>query len=157
MIPAAGPLAGLEGNAPSLMTLGAVSVLLITGDVVARLIRRGVADGQDARTILRAVAARLALAPAAARATLDACLPATLSFTVTRKSLAAPGPGIIPRDHLVLFALAAAALPFALDDAGLGLVGLCALMLPLPAAVFTARDLARYRAALTALLPPLPA
>ena len=125
--------------------------------MVARLIRRGGADGQDARTILRAVAARLPLAPAAARATVDACLPATLSFTVTRKSLAAQGPGTVPRDHPVLFALAVTTLPFTPDDAMLGLAGLCALMLPLPAAVFTARDLAHYRAVLTALLPPLPA
>jgi hypothetical protein len=145
LVPASGFLAGLLTGSPALVWLGAASIVLTVVDACARLLARGIADRLDAGTVWRAVAARLALAPASARATLDACLPAVLTFTVTDKALRRGRRRDLPGDHLVLFALALAVLPLALAAGPMAVAAAVCLLLPLPAALVTDHALGSYR------------
>src|SRR5690606_15373477 len=90
-----------------LMTLASLSILLALGDIVAHFLARSFTDSPKRGLAFSAIASRLALAPAAARATVDACFPGAQGFTVTRKSTAPSiRPSDISLDHILLFAMA---------------------------------------------------
>lgn len=129
-----------------LMTLASLSILLALGDIVARFLARNFTDSPKRDLRFSAIASRLALAPAAARATVDACFPGAQGFTVTRKSTAPSiGPSDISLDHILLFAMAVPAV-WALREASLlHLFAGGVLTLPLPAGLWVASELSRYR------------
>lgn len=133
----------------TLMTLASLTILLGFGDIVARFLSRSLNDRLNRGVTLSAIASRLALAPAAARATVDACFSGVQRFTVTRKS--APlrtRSSDIPVDHILLFTLAIPAL-WALRDSSLPhQLAVGVLALPLPAALWVATELSRYRKSL---------
>ena len=139
------------GEAGSMVAaVAGASILLALADIVARLAGRGWHDRLPPLAVARAVASRIALAPAAAIATVEAMLPGRQIFVVTGKDpamrLSTPL-ALVP--HALLFVLAVAAIrtPSAGWSADLALLGL---MLPLPAAMLTSGELARYRRHLAA-------
>ena len=146
LVPAACLVAARVGQGShALATVASLSVVLGFADIVARLAERGLRDGLGARAVASAIASRVALAPAAAMATVDAMLPGRQAFVVTAKAatphLRAPV-AILP--HAVLFALAL----HAARQPSLGVLpdlALLLLMVPLPAALLTGIELARYR------------
>lgn len=129
-----------------LVGLAAVSVVLTALDIVVRLGWRGIADGASPAKLAAAIVNRLALAPVSALAAVEVLLGRRMHFVVTDKS------GTCGRDLPVasaaLFALAVAALAPAAEHGVLAAAAVLALMTPFPAALVTARTLARYRAAL---------
>ena len=129
-----------------LAELAALSLLVNLFDTAKRLAVRGVKDGHPVAAMLGALATRIALAPASARATIEACLPIDLLFVVTRKSVthAMPRPPF-PRDHVILFLRAVLAAPTAAQSGLLVQLGWLGLALPLPAAVLTEAELTRHR------------
>ncbi len=134
-----------RGNA-DLMTVASLSIVLAFGDIVARLLSRGFTDGRVRGHAISAIATRLALAPAAARATVDACFDRKALFVVTRKSATSTAlPADIPLDHLFLFALALMAVFAVSDPALVHSLALTILALPLPAGLWAATELLRYR------------
>lgn len=135
----------LSVDKTNLTTIASLSILIGLTDIIARLVFRSVNAPPNLVMALSAIASRLALAPAAARATMDACLPGVDRFAVTRKSL----PSRVGRsdgslDHLVLCALAISAFwsaaPFSLSQ-----FALAALALPFPAGLWVTAELSRYR------------
>lgn len=130
----------------TLITVASLSILIALGDVVSRFLSRSLNERPIHGLALSAVASRMALAPAAARATVDACLPGDQRFTVTRKSARARvGFADIPFDHFVLFALALTAIWWLRNPSLLPHLALSVLTLPLPAGLWVAAELSRYR------------
>ncbi len=149
-------LTGLGG--PVLVLLAAVCVLVCLVDIAGRLAWRGFRDRTAWPVIAAAVVHRMALAPVSALATVDVLLGRTLTYVVTDKS-GASGRDIddVPFSSLLLFGLAALAIPNAAEQGLLSFAAVCALMTPLPAALATARTLKRYRSILTTSRPGVPA
>lgn len=131
----------------AVVMLSAGTILLSLYDLSWRLIYRGCLDGLSTRHIASALASRLALAPTAARATVDMLLGLRKGFEVTDKSGASGRK--LARDlslHHVLPACAAlVVLPAALHLGPLITAATLALALPLPSAIVTACDLQSYR------------
>lgn len=156
LVPTASLLsAALWGEASaSLMTVASVSILLSVLDVVSRLMSRNLNEPGALLRTLSAIACRLALAPAAARATVDACLPGDHRFTVTRKAVMTElGLADLPLDHLILFAFAAAAMTLGSAPSVMHQAALMALALPLPGGLWVANELALYRRTLSTPQP----
>lgn len=133
-------------GAQGLARLAAMSILLTLLDILLRLGARSAHDGRSLRAVLGGFAARIALSPASARATLDALLPTRLQFKVTAKdSRSASHEIAVPTDHLILFLLASLAVPGVAEAGWLVQLGWLSLLLPLPAALLTDMELAQYR------------
>lgn len=136
----------------ALISVASLSILLGLGDIVTRFVSRSFAARPNGDLAVCAIASRLALAPAAARATVDACLPGRQIFTVTRKSASSRiGASDLPLDHIVLFVLALTALVGIREHSMLHLLALGVLTLPLPAGLWVAAELSRYRRTVAAL------
>jgi len=143
-------LTGFGG--PILIALAAVCIILSFTDIVGRLVWRGLRDQTPWRVLAAAIGHRLALAPVSALATIEVLLGRPMTFIVTDKSGAVAGSGHgLPIVSLVLFMVAALALPAAVQAGWLAVAAVLALMAPLPAALATARTLDRYR---TTVSPP---
>lgn len=139
----------LKQEAPALLNVAAAVIVLSLVDIVLRITGRGIKEARGLRMIFDAVACRLALAPQSAKATLDALLGEKLQFVVTRKSGAEePLVGRMPFGHLILFSASLFALIVSHPLDPLVIVALLTLMLPLPAALLTAKSLRSYRAAI---------
>lgn len=147
------PVAALSGaliltrNPDSmLLRIAALCVLLSLTEIALRLLRRGLHDRRPFGVVVQAFAARLALAPVAARATVDACLPMELRFTVTAKR---PETAItlrdVPLDRLILLTLVILAAPAAAAAEPLVWLAWGAMALPVPAALMIQKQLLRYR------------
>lgn len=148
LVPAAALLATALFNPAFtvLMTVAAVSILLALGDIISRLMTRSIKETESLALGVAAITSRLALAPAAARATADACFSSTQKFIVTRKFASSHNcHSHVPLDHMVLFALALSAL-WNVRELSLTIqLGVGALTLPLPAAWWVTEQLTRYR------------
>ncbi len=138
-----------ETENPALIGVASLSLLLGLGDILMRFMVRSLAEVPKRGLAVSAIASRLALAPAAARATVDAFFPGAQRFAVTRKSMPSRmRPSDVPLDHIILFGLAITALCWPRDHAAFHDVALVALMLPLPAALWVASELSRYRSSI---------
>lgn len=131
--------------------LAALIILLSLGDVIIRVVGRGLRDRLPPHVFLGALACRIALAPQSARATFDALHGGRLEFVVTDKS----GAGATNADRLhvcslLLFAAAFLLLAIIQPAETIVVAALGALMLPLPAAFVTDRSLRAYHTAITA-------
>ena len=112
LIPAAALLAtALFNPAPKgLMTVAALFILLGLGDIISRLMARSIKESENFALGVSSITSRVALAPAAARATVDACFPGKQKFIVTRKSaLLHNCQSNVSLAHRFLFALAVGA------------------------------------------------
>ncbi|KAA2313170.1 glycosyltransferase [Pseudooceanicola sediminis] len=144
-------LSGL-GSLP-IMLLSAATILLSLYDLGWRLIYRGIRDGLSTRHIASALASRLALTPVAALATLATLLGRRTGFAVTDKSPRTARRGHdISAHHVLPMVAALLALPTALHLGPLIGAATLALILPLPAALLTARHLHSYRRAVDCAL-----
>lgn len=150
LIPAAAFLSALifpAFDSPALRGIAAMSILICLCDILIRLAARGLSDGHRLNVMASTCATRIALAPAAARATVDACLPIRLRFAVTGKDATATAQRrALPNDLMVLMGLVLLAAPAALQSGPVVAAAWIALALPLPAALLTELQLARYRA-----------
>lgn len=139
-------LAGPDAMTSALAMLSSTSILLAVMASIIRIamVRRGSTIGL--RSTLYAIAARLALAPASARATLDALAGAGGAFEVTPKQVSSAAASSVPGDHLMLFAagLAGMICALALQLPVAFLASFC-LMALLPMALITTGELERYR------------
>jgi cellulose synthase/poly-beta-1,6-N-acetylglucosamine synthase-like glycosyltransferase len=148
LVPALVLLASLfAGPGGSILTLlAAISVLISFADIIFRLVWRGLLDRTPPRIVVAAIANRLALAPVSALATTVVLCGRPLHFVVTDKSGLVRGwlHGL-PLISLTLFTVALLALPSAMQNGGLAMAAVIALMTPFPAACATARTLHRYR------------
>ncbi|MCQ0969592.1 glycosyltransferase [Paracoccus sp. TK19116] len=141
-------LALLTNRAPdSLVWIAAASVILGLCDILLRLSLRGWRDSTRPRPLLAAICNRLALTPVAARASLDALTGRKATFRVTDKSGNGPRTADLPLAQAALFAIALIAVIPAAASGPMAMAAIFTLMLPLPAALVTARTLKRYRAA----------
>ena len=92
------------------MTVAALSILLGLGDIINRLMARSFKESENFALGVSSITSRVALAPAAARATVDACFPGKQKFIVTRKSaLLHNCQSNVSLAHRFLFALAVGA------------------------------------------------
>ncbi|MFZ3582753.1 glycosyltransferase family 2 protein [Loktanella sp. DJP18] len=151
LLPVVALLVGLATGrgGDALVLLAGASVWLTLIDIASRLMGQGrpVRTGPAIRAA--AICHRIALAPVAACATLEAMIGRSLPFAVTDKSGTANRVGHVPATSLVLFTAAALLLPQALAQGWVVTGAVAALLLPLPAAWATARTLDRYRLRVT--------
>ena len=151
MVPAILLLAALLLNrAPTgLVAFASATIVLSLLDIVLRVAERGINEARSLSTIFGALACRIALAPQSAKATLDGLLGAKLRFVVTNKSGdKASRSRPAPIGHVALFGLSLCALIAVEPNHVLVIAALLTLMLPLPAAIFTASNLRDYRASI---------
>ncbi|WP_138935434.1 glycosyltransferase family 2 protein [Roseovarius arcticus] len=140
----------LDSATAGLVAFASATIVLCLLDVVLRVAERGINEARSLSTILAALACRIALAPQSAKATLDGVIGGKLQFIVTNKS----GDAVsryrtVPIGHVALFVLSLCALIAAEPHHILVIAALITLMLPLPAALFTARNLRSYRASIS--------
>ncbi|MGY9047964.1 MAG: glycosyltransferase family 2 protein [Rhodobacterales bacterium] len=154
LLPALVLLIGLLTGAANnfVVLLAATTVFLGLGELVWRILDRGLRDRQALGTILGALASRLALAPASASATFDTMAGRRFQFVVTDKCVATDADhGRIPVQHTIMLALALLCLPAAYHAGFVVLAATISLMLTWPAAALTSAQLKSYRKAVTGL------
>jgi len=129
-------------------SMAAGLILLSFGDVFLRIVGRGLRDGLPIGVMLEALTCRIALTPQSAKATFDAFCGINRSFVVTDKSGGRGSRERLHLCHLVLFVAVPSALIFTPSANPLILAALVALLLPLPAAWVTDKNLCAYRKAM---------
>ena len=146
LLPVAALLFGLATGqgGRTLLVLAGLSVWLTLADIAVRLLGQGCRAQTPLPVRAAAICHRLALAPVAACATLEALCGRSLGFTVTNKS-GATRTRDLPTAGLLLFGAALLSLPAALPHGWVVTGAVLALLLPLPAGLITARALETYR------------
>lgn len=135
----------------TLIVLAGLSVWLTLLDIALRLLWQGRHAQTPPRVRFAAIGHRIALAPVAACATLEALFGRSLTFAVTNKSVTARPAGLSPASVL-LFAAAAGVLPLAPAQGWVVTGAVLVLLVPLPSGLAMAQTLGRYRLnAITAL------
>ncbi|MGR3563894.1 MAG: glycosyltransferase family 2 protein [Heliomarina sp.] len=133
-----------------LLMLSAAVILLSLLEICSRIMRRGAVANRSRQVILSAISCRLALAPVSAVATMDAVLAKRTPFNVTNKSTELLAPLCDEPVAQVVLALAATFVLSTAWSAGpLVFCAVLALILPLPAALLTRRQLRDYRSVVT--------
>ena len=129
---------------PALLALCGISLFV---SLIENLARVSLHKGSLAMPgiAVPAMACRLALAPSAARATIDALFSRSQGFAVTSKAVHRRRALPLPVDQMVCFAFGLLVLPLAFAAGPPAVLGALVLLLPLPASLFTARDLGRYQ------------
>ena len=150
LLPATALIVGLATGqgGKSLIVLAGVSVWLTLLDIALRLLWQGRHVQTSPRVRAAAICHRIALAPVAACATIEALSARSLTFAVTNKSGDARPAGLSPAS-LVLFVAAALVLPLALPHGWVVTGAVLALLIPLPAGWAMAQTLGRYRLNIT--------
>ena len=146
LLPVVAMLCGLATGqgGDALLVLTGLSVWLTVLDIALRLLWQGRHAQTSSRVRASAILHRIALAPVAACATLEALCGRPLTFAVTDKSGQTQG-GDISSASAILFFGAACVLPQAPSHGGIVTVAVLILMVPWPAGRAMAQTLDRYR------------